>query len=190
MTKVFFIIAGANGTGKTTLAKEFLKENLFEFLNADEIAKEINPDNLQSARVTAGKILFNKLNQILDSDKSFAIETTLSGSYLIKFIDKAKKQGYKISIIYFFVDNPEVCINRIKIRVSNGGHSVPDEDVKRRYFRSKNNFWNKYKNLADDWIMFYNGIEKTIPTAFGRMNYFEIIDESLLELFNEDLKNG
>jgi predicted ABC-type ATPase len=187
MQKQLFIIAGPNGSGKTTLAKEFLSNVSLIFLNADEIAAGINSENLQSVRITAGKILLNKIDKLFQNKQSFAIESTLAGNYLIKFIHKARSLGYKISIIYFFVDNPDVCINRIKIRVSQGGHSVPDEDVKRRYYRSKKNFWYKYKNLADDWIMLYNGIEKVIPVAFGSLNNIEIADETLSGLFQEDI---
>ena len=136
MSKSLFIIAGANGSGKTTLAKELLKEYSLDFINADEIARAINPDDLHSVRIQAGKEVFKKLNEMLSQDKSFALETTLSGNFLVKVLKQAKIQGYNTALVYSFVDNPDICIERIKVRVRTGGHHVPDEDVIRRYYRS------------------------------------------------------
>lgn len=188
-TKRLFIIAGANGTGKTTLASEFLKEYSIEFLNADEIAKTIDSRDFRRVRIEAGKVFLKKLKDLIKQEASFAIESTLAGTYLIKFIKNLKNKGYKIDIIYFFLDNPKACINRIKIRVKRGGHTVPREDVIRRFYRSKNNFWNKYRKIVDEWTMFYNGLEKGIPVATGQENYVEIINDELFELFKGGVKD-
>jgi len=131
MPKQLFIIAGANGSGKSTLASELLVEKKLEFVNADEIARAINPDDMQAVRIQAGKEVFKKIDKMLLQKKSFAIETTLSGNFLVKTINQAKTQGYNTVLIYTFLKNPETCIERIKIRVK--------EDVVRRYYRSKKN---------------------------------------------------
>lgn len=97
--------------------------------------------------------------------------------------------GYKTTIIYTFVDDPNICINRIKIRVKEGGHNIPDEDVIRRYHRSRNNFWNKYKEIADSWIVFYNGIEKTELVASGEKSDYNVLDEATFNLLIEGISN-
>ncbi len=189
MEKQLYIIAGANGSGKTTLARELLPEYGLEFINADEVAREISPDDLQAVRVQAGKIILRKLNELILQEKSFAVETTLAGNYLVKTVKKAKEQGYNTVLIYSFVESPEICIERIKVRVRNGGHHVPDEDVIRRYYRSKRNLWFKYKDLTDKWLLFYNGIEKTELVASGVREDYNLLDESSFELFMKDIKN-
>jgi len=189
MSKSLFIIAGANGSGKTTLAKELLKEYSLDFINADEIARAINPDDLHSVRIQAGKEVFKKLNEMLSQDKSFALETTLSGNFLVKVLKQAKIQGYNTALVYSFVDNPDICIERIKVRVRTGGHHVPDEDVIRRYYRSKKNLWFKYRNIVDEWTIFYNGLEKYSIVMKGEPESVEILNEELYNLFMENINN-
>lgn len=184
MGRRLIIIAGANGTGKTTLANEFLKKNKVEFLNADNIALLMDED-LNKNRIKSGKKFITKLNKSISSKKSIAIESTLSGKYLVKTIKKVKNLGYRIAVIYFFVDTPEIALARIESRVKAGGHNVPKEDVIRRFYRSKRNFWTIYKTLADEWAMFYNGIERLVPVASGSKNGVDIINEELLSLFNK-----
>ena len=114
----------------------------------------------------------------------------MAGKYLIKIMDDLKRRRYKISIIYLFVDNTNVAIDRIKIRVKKGGHSIPDEDVIRRFGRSKRNFWNIYREIASEWTMFYNGGGKALPVASGKGKYCEVTDEEYFDIFMEGMKNG
>lgn len=102
---------------------------------------------------------------MLLNGKSFAIETTLAGKNHIKSIQKAKELGYQVVLIYSYLDNPILCENRIKIRVLNGGHNIPKEDIIRRFWRSKENFWHIYKDLVDEWNLFYNGSSEYILVA-------------------------
>lgn len=184
-----FLIAGANGSGKTTLAKELLPEFELEFVNADQIALELNPGNVDKVKIAAGKNFFNKIEGLIAQEKSFAIETTLSGQYLARFIKNLKEKSYLITLIFIFLDNPEISIARIKVRVKNGGHFVPDQDVQRRFWRGKNNFWSIYKNLADYWEIYYNGEQGFIQVATGEVSNMTIIDEALFELFKGGLTN-
>jgi predicted ABC-type ATPase len=187
--KKLFIIAGANGSDKTTLAKEVLPEYNLEFINADEVARSINPNDLQSVRVTAGKIVLRKLDDCMNKGISIAIESTLAGNFLLKHIKKAKDLGYQTAIIYVFLDNPQFNIERIRSRVRNGGHYIPDEDVIRRYRRSIFNFWNKYKDLSDVWKIYYNGGSDFLLVAKSISFEIEILDERLYNLFMENLIN-
>lgn len=156
---ILYIIAGANGSGKTTFAKEFSQKQHLDFINADEIAKELDKNNLTKYKIKAGKIFFKRLKESLEFDKSFVIETTLSGKYLIKYIEEAKKSNFRVVLVYLFLEEPKINIERIKNRVLNGGHYVPDEDVIRRFYRSKNLFCDVYKNIVSSWSIYYNSDE-------------------------------
>lgn len=185
--KIIYILAGANGSGKSTLASELLATENLQFLNADNVAKELCPENIESVKITAGKKVLKILDDYLKNELSFAIETTLSGSNHIKTIKRAKELNYKVVMIYSFVDNPNICINRIKTRVLNGGHHVPDNDVIRRYYRSKTNFWKKYKELVDEWNLIYNGQSDYILIAKNESGTIEIINEALYNDFIKDI---
>lgn len=186
--KILYIIAGANGSGKSTLASELLPSENLDFLNADNIAKEICPENIESVKIKAGKIVLKRLEELLNNGKSFAIETTLSGKNHIKIIQKAKELNYQVFLVYSYLDNPTLCENRIKIRVLNGGHNIPKEDITRRFHRSKKNFWNIYKDLVDEWNLFYNGTSEYILVAQYANNEIEILSENLYNEFTKDFE--
>jgi predicted ABC-type ATPase len=177
------IIGGANGSGKTTFSKEILALTGFHFLNADEIEKE-----LATSKIQAGKEFFKRLNEIISQQEDFVLESTLSGGYLVKVIEKARKNNYTIKLVYVFLENPEECILRIKLRVALGGHFIPDEDVQRRFYRSKENFWKIYRNLTDDWIMIYNSAtENPQKVAIGEKENYIIELEELFDKFLKDI---
>ena len=175
--KILYIIAGANGSGKTTFAINFSKIENLKFINADEIAKEYDPKDIQRYKVKAGKKFFYELENSLNDNNSFIIETTLSGKYLIKVINEAKSKGFKINLVYLFLETKDENIYRVKNRVLNGGHDVPIEDIKRRYSRSRNLFINLYKKIVDQWILIFNGDDN-----------FEIVEDQN-KLYDEDLKS-
>ena len=181
--KILYLIAGANGSGKSTLASELLPSENIDFLNADDIAKSLCPDHIESVKNQAGKILLKRLTHLLNSNKSFAIETTLSGKNHIKTIKRAKEVGFKVVLIYSFLDNPTLCEKRIKIRVLNGGHDIPKDDIIRRFYRSKKNFLYVYKDIVDEWNLFYNGASEYILVAQAVNNTLEIFNENLYNNF-------
>lgn len=184
--KTLYIIAGANGSGKSTLASVLLKEKKLEFLNADEIAKEISPEAIDKVPITAGKEYFKKLKEFFDKEKSFAIETTLSGKNILKIITKAKSLNYKIILVYSFLESCTVCINRVKNRVANGGHNVPEVDIIRRYYKSIVKFNDEYKNQVDEWTLFFNGLDYCPQVvAYGVKENHDIIDTKLYKFFEE-----
>ena len=185
---ILYIIAGANGSGKSTLAEVLLKERDLKFLNADDIAKEIAPDRINKVPITAGKIYFQRLKNYLDSNMSFAVESTLSGNNITRIVRSAKEQNYKIILVYTFLQNCTVCIERVKKRVENGGHNVPEEDIVRRYYKSIVKFWEEYRLIADEWTMFYNGYDYA-PTivSCGSKNHFDVINAEIQHKFDNIL---
>ncbi|MCP4213529.1 MAG: AAA family ATPase [bacterium] len=190
MRKEVVIVAGANGSGKTTFAKSFSDFYPFEFINADEIAFKLNPQNVDSVKLQAGRIFFSKTDTLLRENENFLVESTLSGKYLLRLIDKIKSKGYFVKLIYIFLENPTICIERIKERVLKGGHHVPTPDVIRRYYRSKQNFWNQYKEKADMWCLVYNSEEFFTEIAIGANENYIINSNELFEKFLEIVKKG
>ncbi len=186
--KEILIGAGGNGVGKTTFARAFLQEYDYEFLNADEIAKSLSAANLSEKKISAGKLFFQKLNEAVEQNKSLLIESTLSGRYLQKFIERLQKQVYQIRIVFLLVESIEILIERIAERVKKGGHFVPDEDVQRRFMRGKQNFWKTYRNLATRWSLVYNSERNFQEVAFGEKDEFLIADENLFQIFESETK--
>jgi predicted ABC-type ATPase len=184
--KYVYIVAGSNGSGKTTISKELLKEENLEFLNADEIAYKINPTDIDKVKLLAGKIFFKKFEEYISKGKSFIIESTLSGQYLKKYISILKKNNYKITMIYIFLDNWNIANFRVKERVKIGGHFIPEQDIKRRFFRSQNNFWNIYRFLVDEWKLIYNG-DAFIDIAKGQKDNYVNLNEFKFKQFIEEV---
>ena len=183
--KTLYIIAGANGSGKTTFAMSYAHLKNLHFINADEIAKSFDPDNLEKYKIKAGKEFFKQLDLSLNDDKSFIVETTLSGKYLIKVIEKAKLNNFKIVLIYLFLEDDTEHILRVKNRVLNGGHNVPIDDIKRRFVRSRKLFLNTYKDMADNYLVFFNGDDSYELVLENE----EILDEELYKLFIKGFDN-
>jgi len=166
-----YVIAGANGSGKTTFAKSFASIHNMHFINADEIAKRLDPKHITKHQVKAGRIFFQELKKCLVGSSSFIIETTLSGKYLVKYIKQAQQNGFEVEMIYLFLERPESNISRVDHRVLNGGHYVPKNDIIRRFYRSKEMFMYVYKDLVDKWIIYYNSNEITERIATDIMIY-------------------
>ena len=185
--KKIYLVAGANGSGKTTFAKKLSSNLNLPFVNADEIAKELDPQNTTGGKMTAGRVFFANIEAHLNKEESFILESTLSGKYLLKLIRKAKKIGYNVELVYIFLENPKVCIERVKERVLNGGHHVPDEDVIRRFYRSKNNFWHVYKDLVDNWLIIYNSVLSFKQFCVKTQKGFSVSHNTLFEDFMKDV---
>ena len=151
-----YIIAGPNGAGKTTFANEFLpiEAECLNFINADLIAQGLSPFQPNKMAIKAGRLMIQNINKCVKKNESFAFETTLSGKGYINKIKKWKTKQYEIIIYYLKVPTVEFAIERVKLRVSQGGHNVPEQDIIRRFGRSWINFQQIYKPLADSWTVF------------------------------------
>lgn len=157
-TKSINIVAGPNGSGKTTFAKSFLTRDkaVPVFLNPDLIAAGISPLNNEQASFHAGRVLLADIKSRLADGESFGFESTLSGKTYLTLLKDARGQGYTVTIYFLFVNSVELSLKRIKKRVSEGGHSIPKAAVLRRQSRCFENFWDLYRPLARDWYIFNN----------------------------------
>jgi len=156
LSKKCFIIAGPNGAGKTTFAMELLVDEIpcQYFINADLIAKGLSPFAPELAAIHAGKLMLSEIDKCVSNGNSFAIETTLSGLSYQRKISDWKLKGYEIILYYFTLPSVDMAIERVKLRVSEGGHNIPENDIRRRFSRSFENFEQVYKYLCDFWVIF------------------------------------
>jgi len=167
--KNIYIIAGCNGAGKTTASFTILPEILDckEFVNADEIAKGLSPFQPEKVAFEAGRIMLERIEVLLKSNENFAFETTLSTkSYKQKLI-QAKQNGFKVKLLFFWLPTIEMAVNRVAIRVSEGGHSIPEDVIERRYSRGIENLFKIYIPLCNDWAVFDNSDETPDLIAEG-----------------------
>ena len=158
-----YIIAGPNGAGKTTSAKVLVPDvfRTHYFINADEIAKTINPLNPEAVALQAGRMMLKQIDELIEKKKDFVFETTLSAKTYVRLIKRAKKLGYKTALVFLYLDSVKLALKRVKTRVSEGGHNIPEEVIKRRYAAGLKNFFALYKPLVNSWF-FYNNTQ-TMP---------------------------
>ena len=156
--KKILIIAGPNGAGKTTLAREFLlnEANCPTFINADLIASGLSPFQPEAAAIRAGRLMLDMMHDYVDRGDNFAFETTLSGRGYARLIPQWQGQGYRVTLFFLRLPTPETAIARVRHRVAEGGHHVPDETVRRRFHAGLHNFERIYRDLVNEWALYDN----------------------------------
>jgi len=178
-----FIIAGCNGAGKTTASYTVLPEVLGcrEFVNADEIAHGLSPFNPSSVSIEAGRLMLQRMGDLLRDGADFAFETTLATRSYVKFIETAQKRGYFVTLLYFWLPSPELAIERVALRVQQGGHHIPSDVVRRRYWNSLHNLTTLYTPVCDLWSIYDNNAadEQIRKIAWGERNKIIRIEDPL-----------
>jgi predicted ABC-type ATPase len=185
--KNVYIIAGPNGSGKTTFAKQFLPDyvNCPNFVNSDLIAQGLSPFEPRAAAIKAGKLVLQQIDEYVRRGADFAFETTLSGKTYVNLIKELKAKNYAVHIFFLWIPTPELAISRIKDRVSQGGHNVPVEDVRRRFSRGIYNFFNLYEPLLDSWTLIDNSLEKHVLIAKKQNSHIQIFNQHLYDLIRK-----
>ena len=173
MTEIrkILIFAGPNGAGKTTFATEILPHEVGcpVFVNADSIAAGLSPLEQSSANFRAGRLLLETIGEYVATGKSFAFETTLSGLAYSRSIPNWRKRGYFVGLYYLRLPEPDVAVNRVRQRVSVGGHDIPEKVIRRRFHASWRNFENIYRELVDEWEIYDNsGPEPVLLSSGGK----------------------
>lgn len=180
-----YIVSGCNGAGKTTASYSLLPEMLEcnEFVNSDEFAKRLSPFSPESASIQASRFMLLKIRYLFKQKKDFSIETTLATRSLLKMISLAQSEGYTVTIMYFWLNSPDLAVERVKARVAAGGHNIPEETIRRRYFVGIEYFFRDYAPLCDRWILADNSRVPFRVIAEGLKNEFiNIKDPETYEL--------
>lgn len=188
--KAVYIIAGPNGSGKTTFAKLFLPDyvNCLNFVNADLIAQGLAPFEPRAAAIKAGKLVLQQIHEYAERGVDFAFETTLSGKSYVSLLTELKARGYALHLFFLRLPSAELAIARIKERVQEGGHHVPAEDVRRRFVRGINNFFTVYEPLFDSWMLFDNSKVKPGLIAKRRNGQREVLDDDLFKIVQKSVR--
>lgn len=182
-----FIIAGCNGSGKTTATYSVLPEMLDcdQYVNSDEFAKSLAPFDPDSASVSAGRFMLLKIKYLFDRKEDFCIETTLATRSLLRMVREAKDNGYTVTLIYFWLDSPELAVQRVQARVRAGGHNTPEPIIRRRYEMGLKYFFDEYIPQCDRWILADNSCPPFTIIADGKKDMVQIKDPVKYELITK-----
>jgi len=174
-----YIVAGCNGAGKTTASFSILPEFLDcqVFINADEIARALNPNNVECVAFEAGRMMLEQINERNRNGDTFAFETTLAARSYKETILLAQAMGYHVTLIYFWLASPEMAISRVKKRVEEGGHHIETEVIRRRYSRGLQNLFSIYLPLANETLIFDSVAVDVLQIAYAK-------GEKSIEVFN------
>lgn len=155
-TPLLYVIAGPNGAGKTTFANAFLPDfvDCREFLNADLIAAGLSPFAPESQDFRAGRLLIDRIKELVQAKQSFALESTLSGRGYLRKFREIKKSGYRVMLFFLWLPNADLAVARVNNRVRQGGHSVPESIVRRRYKTGIRNLFHLYQREVDAWWIY------------------------------------
>ena len=187
-----FILAGCNGAGKTTASYTFLPELLDcrEFVNSDEFAKSLSPFDPSSASISASRYMVMRIQYLLEQMADFSIETTLATRSLVTIIKRAKSKGYKVTLIYIWLQSPELAIQRVRNRVLSGGHNIPEDVLRRRYKMGIQYLFDTYLPLCDNWIIADNTHPPFTVVAEGNLERTLIKDENKFKKIRSLIEDG
>lgn len=192
--KNLYIIAGCNGAGKTTASFTILPEILDckEFVNADEIARGLSPFQPEEVSFEAGRLMLNRIDELLEEEINFAFETTLSTRSFKERIVTAQSKGYEVSLLFFWLNNPELAIERVANRVTEGGHNIPKDVIIRRYERGIINLFDIYMPLVDEYRIFDNsngGIKYILTNQTNTKKLYDKVNYERIKQQYKDFKS-
>lgn len=181
MNPSVYIIAGPNGAGKTTFAREFLPNyaDCKNFINADLIAQGVSPFTPEAAAFRAGRLMLKEINSYAKRREDFSLETTLSGRSYMNLIRRLRISGYEVNFFFVWIPSVDLALTRVRGRVLQGGHDVPEGIVRRRFDRSIRNFLANYRRLGDSWMWFDNSGATPAVVAFEKEGKLRIMKSDL-----------
>lgn len=147
--------------------------NCKEFVNANSIAAGLSPFNPESVAIEAGRIMLTRINELLRAGVDFAFETTLATRSYLSLIKNAQAAGYKVTLLFIWLDSPETAIQRVARRVAKGGHNIVQDVVERRYYRGISNLINLFIPVADTWMIVNSTNVVIVPIAEGGARYWK-----------------
>lgn len=191
MSKNLYIISGCNGAGKTTASYTVLPEVLDckEFVNADEIARGLSPFNPESVAIEAGRLMLSRIEELLERNESFSIETTLATKSYVNLVRRAQAKGYNVRLLFFWLRTPDLAFQRVSERVAKGGHNIPTDVIRRRYMAGISNLFRLFMREVDYWEIYDNSGYPAVQIATGGKNEkTEIIIETTYNKIAEYVK--
>ena len=193
--KKLYIISGCNGAGKTTASFNILPDllNCKEFVNADEIARGLSPFKPESVSIEAGRLMLKRIKELINSNQDFSFETTLSSKSFIKIIDSARSRGYYITLIFFWLESIELAKDRVKKRVSEGGHNIETDVIERRYKAGIKNLFKLYCDKVDSLLIYDNSkaeseliAEKEIENDFFTVHHSQKFNALKMKIHEQE----
>ena len=131
---------------------------MMTFVNADTIAVGLSAFDPESVAFSAGRVMLDRIRELAAKKVDFAFETALSARTYITWLRQMQVDGYRLMLFYVWLENADLAIQRVALRVSQGGHSIPEATIRQRYTRSLANFHHLYRPLVDDWIVYDNSL--------------------------------
>ena len=179
MSKNLYIISRCNGAGKTTASYTVLPDILHckEFVNADEIARGLSPFNPEAVAIEAGRLMLQRIEVLLKQNRTFSIEKTLATRSYINLVRKAQSQGYNVKVLFFWLNSPELALQRVSERVAKGGHNIQEHIIRRRYVAGISNFFRLFMEEVDYWDIYDNSEYPRKQVACGGRNAKTLIFE-------------
>jgi predicted ABC-type ATPase len=145
-------------------------------VNADNIAAGISPFNPDNVAIEAGRIMLHRITELLATGVDFAIETTLATRSYVSLVHRARRMGFNVSLIYIWLNSPELALQRVAERVEKGGHNIPENVVKRRYYKGAHNLFHLFMPICDTWIVADNSLGYLNPIARKESEFDNIIE--------------
>lgn len=178
-----YIISGCNGSGKTTASYTMLPKILecSEFVNSDEFAKSFSPFQPEKASITASRFMLMKIRYLLTRKADFCIETTLATRSLLKMVSTAQDMGYNVTILYFWLNSPDLAVERVRARVLAGGHNIPEDTIRRRYHVGLYYLFKDFIPLCDHWMLADNSTTPYTMIAEGEKDNMFLYDRKKYE---------
>jgi predicted ABC-type ATPase len=189
---VVAVLAGINGAGKSSSALPIVRNSLRipAFVNADTIARGLNAFDVESEAAKAGRIMLEHLRDLASRRKSFAFETTLAARTYAPWLESLRAAGYVSHLFYFWLDSPDLAVERVAERVRSGGHHIPEDTIRRRYSRSIRNFLDLYRPVVTTWQVYDNTSRRPQLIASNDSYFDTVVDPDRWELFNRSAGHG
>jgi predicted ABC-type ATPase len=180
--KVVWILGGPNGAGKSTLAPSLIRDvlSLKDYVNADVIASGLSAFSPESVALSAGRIMLQRLREMVEADRSFAFETTLATKAYGRWTSELKAKGYAVHLVFLYLHSPDLELERVRQRVRMAGHNIPEADVRRRHFRGLQNLFQIYIPAVSTWCVVDNSEKAKLRTvAAGTPRVQDVFEEEI-----------